>query len=305
MNPSAVTLRPRGIVPWLLALRPKTLTAALVPVGLGSVLAYKQNPLEFQLSLSVFALVVALCIQAATNLINDALDFKKGTDTHARLGPRRVSASGWIDPKHVLAVGFVFLALAAIFGIPLIQKGGLGILLLGILCLFCAYAYTGGPKPLAYVGLGDVFVLIFFGWVATAGVYYIHVGSVSPLSLIHGTQVGLLSVVLIAINNLRDIAEDSQNNKKTLAVRLGKTFVRFEILFCILISFSLLGLQGGVLKSPGAGIWLTLCLILASRVVRNVFVLEPSRELNGVLAKAAALHMLFGVGLSLLHLFQN
>lgn len=290
-------VQPSSLSSWFLALRPKTLTAALIPVCVASALAYKKLGSDFKISLSLWALLVAFLIQSATNLINDALDFVKGTDTIERLGPRRVSASGWIAPQVVLGAGLFLLLAAFAAGIPLVQAAGIEILFLGLVSLLCAYLYTGGPAPLAYTGLGDPFVLIFFGWVATMGLFYIHTGFVSQESFIAGTQVGMLSTVLIAINNYRDIAEDSKNKKRTLAVRLGPQFVKAEVLVLIFGSFLLLFLWQFSLSPVAIGFWILLGFFGLS-IVRKVFVTPPSKALNAVLGQSALLHLLFGLGLS-------
>lgn len=203
-----------------LAARPKTLPAAIVPVWTGTLLASELgNPLH--LANLVATLVGALAIQIATNGFNDVIDARKGADTHRRLGPARVTASGLLSPRTVTTLSCGFLMVAVACGVWLYQSCGWPIIAIGIPSLFLAYGYTGGPLPLAYRGLGECFVLIFFGWVAVCGTVFIQSQQWPIEAWLLGTQVGLLSTVLISINNLRDRDEDASTGKHTLAVRWG------------------------------------------------------------------------------------
>lgn len=283
---------------WLLAFRPKTLTAAVVPIFVGTSLVY-YNEKSVIWWVTACALFSSLFIQIATNLINDAIDFKKGADTKERLGPRRVSQSGLINPNTVLWVAALFLFLALVLGLPLVIRGGWPIVFIGLASLFLAYSYTGGPFPLAYLGLGDVFVLLFFGLIAVMGLYYLHTLIWSLDAFVAGLQVGLLSTVLIAINNLRDVNQDRLAAKKTLAVRFGVNFVRLEIAFLIVIAFAL-NMYWWV---QGPSFWPTLLPILMAPlgylIIKKVSRLEPSQQMNQILAQSAALHIGFGAFLSL------
>jgi 1,4-dihydroxy-2-naphthoate octaprenyltransferase len=216
---------------WLQAFRPKTLTAAIVPVAVGSAVAFSEVGLVNH-RITLLALLGALFIQIATNLFNDAIDFKKGADGEHRVGPQRATQMGWFSGKQVLAMGIFFLLLALACGVPLVIHGGWPIVIIGLISLAMAYAYTGGPFPLAYLGLGDLFVILFFGLVAVGGTYYLHTLRFSWSALIAGLQVGCLSAVLIAINNLRDHVGDRQVNKRTLAVLLGPQFA-MSFFLCI------------------------------------------------------------------------
>jgi 1,4-dihydroxy-2-naphthoate octaprenyltransferase len=165
--------------------------------------------------LTLCALLSAILIQVATNFFNDALDFKKGADTAARLGPVRVTASGLLTPRRVVIMGVVMLALACAVALPLIQARGWPMLAIGLPSLYFAWGYTGGPVPLAYRGLGELFVLLFFGLIAVAGTVFVNTGQwFWPQSLLLGFQVGCLSTALIAINNLRDRQEDARANAR-------------------------------------------------------------------------------------------
>ena len=203
------------------AARPKTLPAAVVPVWLGCVLAYKLAG-EFSLWLAICTLMGAVFIQIATNFFNDAIDAEKGADTEKRQGPERVTASGKMSRKAVYGCAFFCLLVASVFGVFMILERGWMLLLIGIPSFYLSYGYTGGPLPLAYRGLGEVFVLVFFGWIAVVGTVFVQLGEWRWEALVLGTQVGLLSAMLILINNIRDRDEDSGTGKQTLAVLFGQ-----------------------------------------------------------------------------------
>ena len=277
---------------WILAARPKTLTAALVPILVGTALAVSLHE-TIQVYLSLFAFFSALFIQIGTNLLNDAIDFKKGADTEERIGPQRVTQSGVFGFRNVLGAGLFCFLLASLLAIPLLLAGGLPILLIGVFSLLAGYAYTGGPFPLAYLGFGDVFVLIFFGWVAVSGVYYLQSGTVDWSAGVAGAQVGLLATVMIAINNFRDHLTDVKANKRTLAVRFGATFMRFEICCLCFLPFIL----GFFWFSQGLLWAFVLPLIMlpwAFRLTVRILKTEPGQIYNQFLARGAFLHLGFG-----------
>lgn len=287
-----------------LTARPKTLAAALVPILVATALYYAlqvrrmgEQPATVAYWISFLAALSATFIQIGTNFINDALDFYKGADSHTRLGDARASQSGWFSPKQVMGVGFLSLALALVCGIPLVVAGGWPIFWVGVISLVMAYGYTGGPWPLAYVGLGDLFVILFFGLIAVGGVFYLHARELPLAAVIAGLQVGLLATVLIAINNLRDLEEDKKVGKKTLAVRLGPKLGRVEVFFLVVCAYGL-GVFWAYTLSPWA-FWLPLlALPLAINLIRTLFNSGASRAYNKLLAKAALLHMAFGALLS-------
>lgn len=294
----------RMLKPLLLAARPKTLPAAIVPVWTGCVLAWKVTG-KFDGLLALATLASALCIQIATNFFNDAIDDAKGADTEERLGPIRVTASGLLSRKTVYLLATGFLVLAAICAAPLIAAHGWVILAIGIPSLFLAYGYTGGPFPLAYLGLGEVFVVLFFGLVAVLGTAFVQTGQFIPQAAWLGLTVGSLSAVLITINNLRDIEEDTKSHKRTLAVRWGfekaSNLIRIEYLVAI-VSFYL------VLGKPGLSDVFFVVLILvfpAIRVVSSVKENGPSPALNGQLALAGAHLIIFAVGWHALAFFSR
>lgn len=281
---------------WLTA-RPKTLAASVVPVLVAHALATTTaHPNKSWVAL--FAVFSAIMIQVGTNYVNDALDFIKGADKDTRLGEARASQQGWFTAKKVMAMGFFCFAVATALGIPLVIEGGWPIFLIGVISIFMGYCYTGGPFPLAYVGLGDLFVVIFFGVVAVGGVFYLETKDYTLAALVAGLQIGLLATVLIAINNLRDLEQDRDVGKRTLAVRLGPKRGRLEVLFLIASAFLLNGfwLSKGFLFAFAMPLF---ALPVGLRLVRTLLRTEASREYNQLLARAAFMHMLFGILLSL------
>lgn len=277
---------------WILAARPKTLSAAIVPVLVGSALATRE-PTGVKWDIFACALLGAICIQIATNFINDALDFKKGTDTGERLGPLRVTQAGLLSAEHVMGAAWICLFLAALFGIPLLYRGGWPMLVVGLTSIAMAYAYTGGPYPLAYHGLGEVFVIAFFGLIAVGGTFYAHTLQLTRSALLAGLAVGSLATVLLAINNLRDVDGDRRSNKRTLVVRFGERFGRAEIAFCALAPFAIAGVLAWMREQR------SLLLALIALPIAVAVVMKSMRargaELNRVLAMAGALQWAFGL----------
>lgn len=275
----------------LLASRPKTLPAAIVPVWAGCVLAWKLTGL-FDLWLAICTLGGAIAIQIATNFFNDAIDSKKGADTANRLGPVRVTASGLMSQKAVLGWGTGFLVIAVIFGTFLFQERGWPILAIGIPSLFLAYGYTGGPFPLAYRGMGEIFVILFFGFVAVAGTVFIQTGGWPREALLLGLQIGLLSAVLISINNLRDREEDATTGKRTLAVRCGPKFAVAVIWLEVKIA-AFAGLGWVALGHPTLAIAGAPVLLLGLRIIWGVLTFPPGPAFNRLLAFGAVQLILF------------
>lgn len=284
-------------MPWLMALRPRTLTAALVPVMVATALADAEG-FAIKWWVSFCAVASALFIQIGTNLINDALDYRKGADDHRRVGPRRVTQSGILTEKTVLLGGAVAFAIALLFGVPLVIEGGWPIVAIGLVSLFSGYIYTGGPYPLAYKGLGDLFVIAFFGLVAVQGTFYLHAGTITEGGWIAGSQIGLLAAVLIAINNFRDSLTDREAGKLTLAVRFGATFARAEILLLTFIPF-LAGMYWLKNGEQMAGTLPMLLLPIALLINQGVQNNEPGAVYNKFLGQSAGLHLLFGILLTI------
>jgi 1,4-dihydroxy-2-naphthoate octaprenyltransferase len=280
------------VTPWLLAARPKTLAAAVTPVLAGTALAHNAATPVHWPSFAC-ALFGAVFIQIGTNYVNDALDFKKGTDTHARLGPLRVTQAGLLGADAVLRGAYVCFFLAALCGIPLILRGGWPIAAIGIASIVAAYAYTGGPYPLAYHGLGEVFVMIFFGFVAVCGSFYLQALTLDPAAWIGGFAVGSLAVVILAVNNLRDIDNDRASNKRTLAARFGPHFGYGEIVVFAVVPFICVLVIAYLRGRPTLAVPM-LALILAIALLVRVF-RSRGAELNRCLALAGALEWIFGI----------
>jgi 1,4-dihydroxy-2-naphthoate octaprenyltransferase len=299
-----VVTKPSRWQAWILATRPKTLTAAIVPIFVGTFLArHEVGAINWLIVFS--CLFSALFIQIGTNFINDALDFKKGADTEEREGPKRATQQGWLSETQVLLSGFFSFFLSLLFGIPLIIQGGFPFFFLLLISCSLGYLYTGGRVPLAYVGLGDIFVFLFFGLVATTAAYYLQTTRINLASILAGIQIGSLSTVLIAINNLRDIAGDAKVDKRTLAVRFGKTFARFEISLLILFPFFLIPFWG-MLGFPVFSFLLWGAFPIACLIVYKIWKEEPGKIYNRFLGLAALLHLLFGMLLVIgLTIFQR
>jgi 1,4-dihydroxy-2-naphthoate octaprenyltransferase len=277
------------MTPWLLAARPKTLSAAVVPVMLGLALA----PRPIHIGLAACTLFGALFIQIATNFINDALDFRKGADTAERLGPVRVTQAGLISAEAVMRAAYVCFGLAALCGIPLIMRGGWPLLAIGMASIICAYIYTGGPYPLAYNGLGEPFVLVFFGFAAVGGTYYVQALTIDRAVILAGFIAGSFATVLLVINNLRDVESDRVSKKRTMVVRFGEGFARFEIGFFALSPF----IAQMFVSDLRDRTWLLLPLGAAFIALSLITKVRTShgRELNRCLAQAGAVQWLFGI----------
>jgi 1,4-dihydroxy-2-naphthoate octaprenyltransferase len=278
--------------PWVLASRPKTLAAAVAPVLVGTGLAVRERG-EVPWLYALCALLGAIFIQIGTNFVNDALDFKKGTDTAERLGPLRVTQAGLLTADAVLMGSYVCFAIAAVFGIPLILRGGWPLLVIGVTSILAAYAYTGGPFPLAYHGLGELFVMVFFGVVAVGGTYYVLMLRYSEEAVLCGVAMGSLAAVLLAINNLRDIHGDRASNKRTIAVRIGERGARLEIVLFLVLAFALMG--GVVYLTGDRSLLLVFVLLpLAAAVIVRVYRTKGA-ELNRALAMAGGLEWGFSI----------
>ena len=219
---------------WLLAARPKTLTAAVAPVLVGTGLAAHDGVLAAVPALA--ALLGAILIQIGTNLANDYYDFVRGGDTGERVGPVRVTQAGLIPPPAVRRAMILVLVAAMLPGAYLVAVAGWPIVWIGLASLACAVLYTGGPYPLAYHGLADVFVFVFFGLVAVGGTYYVQALWWPADALLAGAGLGALSTALLVVNNLRDIETDARAGKRTLAVRLGRAGTRAEYVLLLAVA---------------------------------------------------------------------
>ncbi|MBI2812674.1 MAG: 1,4-dihydroxy-2-naphthoate polyprenyltransferase [Opitutae bacterium] len=207
---------------WVEAARPKTLPAAVIPVLVGTALAAAHRSAD--IGKAAVCLLFALLVQVGTNFANDYFDFVKGADTPGRVGPRRAVAAGLIAPPTMLAATGLVLSAAFLVGLLLVREGGWGLLLIGVVSIVCALAYTGGPFPLGYNGLGDVFVFVFFGLVAVDATFYVQAGGLAPDATSCAVAIGLLAANILVANNYRDAETDARAGKKTLVVRFGRKF---------------------------------------------------------------------------------
>lgn len=222
--------------PWLLATRPRTLPAALAPVAVGGAAAYATG--NFLLPAVLVCLVFALLMQVTTNFANDYFDHVNGVDTQERIGPTRAVASGQVTPRAMRNATLGVTILALLVGMLLIRYGGWGLLLVGLACALCAIAYTGGPFPLGYNGLGDLFAFLFFGPVAVGGTYYVQAGSLGGIALWSGVGVGLLVANILVVNNYRDVRTDTASGKRTLVVRFGRGFGWWQYVLSLLAALA-------------------------------------------------------------------
>jgi len=278
---------PSRLEVWLLAIRPRTLPAAVAPVVVGTALAGTHGvarPLP-----ALAALLGALLIQVATNLANDYFDFVRGADNEERLGPVRVTQAGLLSPRAVRAGTAATLGGAFLVGIYLVAVGGWPIVVIGLAALLCAVIYTGGPFPLAYHGLGDVFVFLFFGPVAVGGTYWVQAGAWSWEFVTAGAALGLLITAILVVNNLRDREGDARVGKRTLAVRLGVRMTRGQYVGLLVVAAAVPPL--GIFLH-GWSAWTLLSLVafrFALPPLERVMTFADPRELNPALGETARL----------------
>jgi len=280
---------------WVYAIRVKTLTVAFISVLVGSVLAWSP---DFNWPIALLALICSLLIQVGSNLVNDAADFERGADTKERIGFPRATQMGWLSYDEVYRGGLIAFALAFILGIPLVIQGGWIIFVLLITSILAGYAYTAGPYPLAYNGLGELFVMFFFGYVCTSVPYYLQVGILDYKPLLAGTQIGLLSTALIAINNTRDIEGDRKTGKRTLATLFGLLFGKLEITFCLYVPLFICPLWV-LLGYQIAGFLPISLLPLATVIVNGIMHNPPGKNYNNYFVLTALYHLVFGLLLSI------
>jgi 1,4-dihydroxy-2-naphthoate octaprenyltransferase len=298
MSESKILKKPANpLMPWIMAMRPKTFGLFSIPMIVGTLLA----PLslnEIQWSLLLSSLCSGFFIQIGMHFVNDALDFKRGTDTHQRLGPIKVTQQGWLTATQVLNAGYLCFALAFMASIPMLFQGGISFLWIILASCLLGYFYTGGPFPVSYLGISEPLVLIFYGWVATAANYYLQTGMISNLSLLAGTQIGLLCTIMLAIGNLRDRATDAQSEKKTLAVRFGVTFARFETTSLALTPFLLTSIWLAEDYVWAASLpWFALPFAII--LLKKIWTVSPGILYNSFFAFGVLLHISFGLLLAI------
>ena len=278
--------------PWVLAARPKTLPASIAPVLVGTALAAREG--VFNLPVFLATLAAAVLLQIGANFANDVFDHLKGADTATRAGPQRVTQSGLLTPRQMLTGTAVVFALAMLVGVYLAWVGGWSIVIVGVLAIISAVAYTAGPFPLAYHGLGDLFAFVWFGLVAVAGTFFLQSGHLTQLALLCAIPTALLVTNIIVVNNLRDIDTDKAAHKNTLAVKIGDQPTRIEyalfvaLAYCLPAVFRLAGLLTGW---GWLAVWLSVpvAFVLTQDLLRT----PRSPALNPILGRTAQLNLLF------------
>ena len=283
---------------WLAAARPRTLPAAIAPVISATALAWHDH--GFRLCAAVACLAFALLIQIGTNFANDYYDFVKGADTAERVGPRRAVASGWVKPATMRFAMWLIFAAAFAVGLTLLSYGGWPLLAIGVLSILCGIAYTGGPYPLGYNGLGDLFVFIFFGLVAVCATYYVQIGHISQPAVLIAIGIGALATNILVVNNYRDIETDGKVGKRTLVVRFGRGFAQAQFASALVLALAV----PVALFLRGFNPWPMLALLIAPLGARHFARLRHNREpkaliqLLGDTGKLLALYsVLLSIGL--------
>jgi 1,4-dihydroxy-2-naphthoate polyprenyltransferase len=296
MTDTAATAQPSGPGVWILAARIPTLPAAAVPVIVGT--AVGASIASFQFLPFLGALLAALLIQIATNFANDYSDHARGADTPDRLGPTRATSAGLISPDSMKRATIITFGLAMLIGVYLITVGGWPILAIGIFSILFGLAYTGGPFPLAYNGLGDIAVFIFFGLIAVTGSSYLQTGSLDGLAVAAAVPIGLLITGILVINNLRDVHTDASAGKRTLAVILGERATRFQYITFLIVAWLV---PLGMWLAEATSAWVMLSWIsipLGIVLIRQVGSGLSGRPLNGVLKRTGLLLMMYGIPLA-------
>ena len=277
---------------WGLAIRPRTLPAAAAGVVMGSALAWRDG--FFRVDAALACLFAALLLQIGSNLANDVFDFERGTDTPERLGPTRVTQAGLLSPSQVKIGMAVVFALAALLGLYLAWLGGWPIILIGIAAIISAVAYTGGPFPLGYYGLGDIFVFIFFGLASVAGTYYVQAGAVSSAAWWMSMPMGLIITAILVVNNLRDLENDRKAGKHTLAVMLGARGARIEYVLCVVSAYFVVPVLILTNIIPVFSLLTWLSVPLAWKTLRVAFTQE-GRPLNAALSGTGQIAFVYSV----------
>lgn len=219
---------------WTANTRPRTLPVAASSVIIGLALSFHET--RIHIPIAVITMITAILIQIGTNFANDYFDFIKGTDTEKRIGPTRAIQIGLVKKNEMLAACIITFVMAILFGIFLVIRGGYPILIIGFFAIIFGLLYTAGPAPIGYIGLGDIFVFIFFGLISVGGTYYLQTLKISYTAFIAGIAPGLYSVAILTANNIRDINTDKESGKRTLVVRFGYNFGIFEYVFCVTVA---------------------------------------------------------------------
>ena len=281
---------------WKTAARIHTLPAAVVPVLVGSGLAYGDD--VFRWDAFVWALVGALAIQVAANFANDASDARRGADSEDRLGPPRMVALGVISPRQMWVATWLAIAVAAVAGVFLTLIAGWIVLLIGVSSIVAMLGYVGGPAPYGYRGLGEVFVFVFFGLVATAGSRYVH-NETAPLSAwLLAIPIGMLVTAILVVNNYRDIDTDRTAGKRTLAVIMGRERTRFFFATLVYGAFVAIAVFGVAGWTPVSSLFSCFLVPLGAIPVRIIYAKTDGPALVRALKGTARLHLWVGISIA-------
>ena len=282
-----------SVATWIAASRPKTLPAAIVPVVVGTACAYAVGAIAWAPALA--ALAGAIAIQIGTNFANDVFDAEKGADTAERVGPLRAVSAGLISAGAMKRAMILAFAVACAFGAYLVSVGGWPIAVIGLASVASGIAYTGGPFPFGYYGLGELFVFLFFGLAAVCGTYFVQVHTLTPAAVVAAAGVGALVTAILVVNNYRDLETDRRAGKRTLAVRLGRkgTQIEYAALFVLAYAVPLLLWLAFGYAFLTLLAWLTAPLAL--RLVRTLVAATDGPTLNKTLAGTARLGLVYGV----------
>jgi len=282
---------------WLLASRPKTLWAAVSPVLMGTAMAYADGLWHWPSAAA--ALLCAILIQIGTNFANDYFDYLKGADSTERIGPKRATQAGLVKPDAMRNAFIIAFGIAMLLGLYLVWRGGWIIVLIGSVSIFLGIIYTATRYALAYTGLADLFVLIFFGPVAVGGTYYVQALDINVIVLIAGLSPGLISTAILTVNNLRDVNQDRAAGRKTLAVRFGESFAKIEYLLVIAAACLMPLVLHYLTRANFYVVFSAFTFLLAIPAIRTVYSYKEARALNAVLANTGKLLLIFSLAFSI------
>jgi 1,4-dihydroxy-2-naphthoate polyprenyltransferase len=285
---------PNLVAVWWRATRPFTFTASVTPVLVGTATAIRDTR-QFYLLIFAAALLGSVAIQAATNLANEYYDHARGTDSRASPGPGHVIQDGLLSPRAVLAGSVALFALGSLLGLWLVAVAGWPVLALGVLSVLAAYAYTGGPAPLGYIGLGDLVVFVFMGPVIVLGAYYVQARAISTTAVWASVPMAALVTAILVVNNLRDVEDDRRKGKRTLATFIGPAATQVEYVLLIAAAYASIVVGVGLRSLPPAALLTLLTLAPAAQVCRRVRVETDPARLTLLLRKTAQLHQWMGL----------
>jgi 1,4-dihydroxy-2-naphthoate octaprenyltransferase len=299
MVATAPALSSRSV--WWSAVRPATLAASVAPVLVGTAIAVHEG--EPRLGAGLLALLVGIAMQVGVNFANDYSDHVRGADSPRRVGPVRAASSGVVEPANVRRAAIAAFGVAAAAGLLLSLITDWRLLVIGVACLLAGWLYTGGPRPYGYLGLGEVFVFLFFGLVATLGTVYVETLRITALSVLMACALGCFATAILVVNNLRDLDTDAAAGKLTLATRIGRPRTRVLLLLLVCVAFAI---PIGAVVSKLAGVTAMLvyfALPIAAAPVRTAFAVPSARALVAALKRMAtaelAYALLFSLGLLL------